>query len=181
MKPTEMLVEEHDVFRQALDSFRLAREKMEQGVNPPVEFFAKAVDFARNYVDKYHHFKEEYLMFGRLAEKHQSELDAEIEALRHQHEHSREFVSEMANALDGYAKGKDAQITIMLENLASYTTLLRHHIHREDNVFYPMVERDLSQQELDDLAELFRQEAAKAGRDTLGDMRRVAGELGALL
>ena len=87
----------------------------------------------------------------------------------------------MANALGGYAKGKDAQITIMLENLASYTTLLRHHIHREDNVFYPMVERDLSQQELDDLAELFRKEAAKTGRDTLGDMRRVAGELAALL
>jgi len=181
MKPTKMLVEEHKVFRQALDSFRLARERMEQGVNPPVEFLEKAVDFARNYVDKYHHFKEEYLMFGRLAEKHQSELDAEIEALRQQHEHSREFVSEMANALDGYAKGKDAQITIMLENLASYTTLLRHHIHREDNVFYPMVERDLSQQELDDLAELFEKEAAKAGRDVLADMRRVAGELGALL
>src|SRR4030042_1699709 len=120
-------------------------------------------------------------MFGLLAEKHRSELDAEIQVLRYQHEHSREFVSEMANALDGYAKGKDAQVTIMLENLASYTTLLRHHIHREDNVFYPMVERDLSQQEMDDLAELFRKEAAKTGRDTLGDMRRLAGELAALL
>jgi hemerythrin-like domain-containing protein len=181
MKPTEMLVEEHKVFTQALDSFRLARERMEQGVNPPAAFFEKAVDFARNFIDKYHHFKEEYLMFTLLAEKHQSELDGEIQALRQQHEHSREFVSEMANALGGYAKGKDAQITIMLENLASYTTLLRHHIYREDNVFYPMVERDLSQQELDDLAELFRKEAAKTGRDTLGDMRRVAGELGALL
>lgn len=181
MKPTEMLVEEHKVFNQALDSFRLARERMEQGVNPPVAFFEKAVDFARNYVDKYHHFKEEYLMFGRLAEKHHSDIDGEIEALRQQHDHGREYVSEMANALKGYAQGKDAQITIMLENLASYTTLLRHHIHREDNVFYPMVERDLSQQEMDDLAELFRQEAAKAGGDMLGDMRRVAGELAALL
>lgn len=181
MKPTEILTEEHNVIRQALDSFHLAMENMEQGSNPPVEFFRKAVDFARTFVDKHHHFKEEYLMFGRLAERHQSDLDAQIETLRQQHDRSREFVSEMANALDGYSQGRDAQVTIMLENLASYTSLLRHHIHREDHVFYPMVERDLTQQELDDLSELFVKEDDKAGRDTLGDTRRLVGELGALL
>jgi hemerythrin-like domain-containing protein len=181
VKPTETLANEHEVIRQALDSFRLARERMEQGSNPPAEFFEKTVGFARGFVDKYHHFKEELLMFGRLAEKHKSEIDAEVEALRQQHEHSREFVSEMANALDGYARGKDAQITIMLENLASYTTLLRHHIHREDSVFFPMVDKDLSQQEQDDLSALFEKEAAKTGRDTLADMRRLAGELKGLL
>lgn len=181
MKAMEVLADEHRLISQALDSFRLARQKMEDGVNPPVEFFEKAVDFARTFVDKHHHFKEEYLMFGRLAEKHRSELDAQLEALRYQHERSREFISEMANALDGYSKGKDAQVTIMLENLASFTTLLRHHIHREDQVFFPMVEEDLSSEELDDLGELFAKEAEKRGPTTLEDMRRLVGELPSLL
>jgi len=181
MQPIEILANEHRLIRQALDSFSLATNKMEQGINPPVEFFEKAVDFARTFIDKRHHFKEEYLMFGRLAERHQSELDAQIEALRHQHDHGREFISEMANALDGYAKGKDAQVTIMIENLASLVTLYRHHIHREDHVFFPMVENDLSQEELDDLGGLFAKEDEKSEHGTLERMQRLADELVTLL
>lgn len=181
MNPIEILANEHGVIRQALDSCHLARQQMEEGTNPPAEFFEKVVEFARTFVDKRHHFKEEYLMFGRLAEKHQSELDAEIEALRQQHDHGREFVSEMANALDGYSKGKDAQVTIMLENIAPYTTMLRHHILREDRVFYPMVEETLSQEELDDLAALYVKEDEKAGQDTFERMRGLVDELRALL
>lgn len=136
MNPLEILADEHRLIRQALDSFHLATQKMEEGINPPVEFFEKAVGFARTFVDKRHHFKEEYLMFGRLAERHQGELDAEIEALRHQHDSGREYVSEMANALDGYSKGRDAEVIVMLENLAPFPSMLRRHIHREDRVFY---------------------------------------------
>src|SRR4030043_2458962 len=94
MNPIEILADEHRLIGQALDCFSLATHKMEQGINPPAEFFEKAVDFSRSFIDKRHHLKEEYLMFGRLAERHQSELDAEIEALRHQHDHGREFISE---------------------------------------------------------------------------------------
>jgi hemerythrin-like domain-containing protein len=181
MDPIEILANEHRLIRQALDSFSLATHKMEQGVNPPVEFFEKAVDFARTFIDKRHHFKEEYLMFGRLAEKHYSELDAEIEALRQQHDHGREFISEMGNALDGYSKGKDAQVTIMIENVAALVTLYRHHVHREDHVFFPMVEKDLTQEELDDLAVLFAKEDEKAERGTLERMQQLADELVRLL
>jgi hemerythrin-like domain-containing protein len=181
MNPIEILANEHGVIRQALNSCNQARQRMEEGTNPPVEFFEKMVDFARNFVDKRHHFKEEYLMFGKLAEKHQSELDAEIEALRQQHDHGREYVSEMANALDGYGQGKDAQVTIMLENLAPYTTMLRHHIHREDTVFYPMVEEALSQEELDDLAALYAKEDEKLGQDAMERVRGLVDELGALV
>jgi hemerythrin-like domain-containing protein len=181
MDPIDILSEEHRLIRQALDAFSLATHKMEQGINPPLEFFEKAVEFSRTYIDKRHHFKEEYLMFGRLAEKHQSELDAEIEALRQQHDHGREFISEMGNALDGYGKGKDAQVTIMIENVAALVTLYRHHVHREDQTFFPMVEKDLSQEELDDLGELFVKEDEKGERGSLEGMQQLANELVALL
>lgn len=181
MHPIEILADEHRLIRQTLDSLSLATHKMEQGVNPPAEFFEKAVEFARTFIDKRHHFKEEYLMFGRLAERHQGELDAQIEALRHQHDHGREFISEMANALDGYSKGKDAQVVDMLENVASLVTLYRHHIHREDRVFFPLVEETLPQDELSDLADLFVKEDEKADRGSLERMRRLADELVTLL
>ena len=101
--------------------------------------------------------------YRKLAAKHHSELDGEIEALRQQHDHGREYVSEMANALDGYSRGKDAQVTIMLENLSPYVTMLRHHILREDRVFYPLVQEVLTQEEMDDLAELYTKEDERHG------------------
>jgi hemerythrin-like domain-containing protein len=179
VNPMEILAKEHGLISEALDSCRLARQQMEEGSNPPAEFFEKMVEFARTFVDKRHHFKEEYLMFGKLAAKHHSELDGEIEALRQQHDHGREFVSEMANALDGYSRGKDAQVTIMLENLAPYTTMLRHHILREDRVFYPMVEEVLAQEEMDDLAELYTKEDERHG--TMEGMQALVQELRALV
>jgi hemerythrin-like domain-containing protein len=177
MNPIEILANEHALIRQALHQFHLARRSLEDGVNPPVQFFEKAVEFARTFVDKRHHFKEEYLMFGKLAEKRHSELDAVVEALRNQHDHGREYVSEMANALDGYAKGKDAQVTIMLENLSAYTTMLRQHIQREDRIFYPMVEETLSQDELDDLAVFYEKQDEKAGEDALERSQDLVAEL----
>jgi hemerythrin-like domain-containing protein len=179
MNPIEILAKEHGLIREALDSCSLARQKLEEGTNPPVEFFEKTVEFARTFVDKRHHFKEEYLMFGKLAAKHHSELDGEIEALRQQHDHGREYVSEMANALDGYAKGKDAQVTIMLENLSPYVTMLRHHILREDRVFYPMVVEVLTQEEMDDLAELYAKEDERHG--TVEAMQGLVRDLKGLL
>ncbi len=181
MNPIEILANEHGLIRQALHQFHLARRGLEEGENPPVQFFDKAVEFARTFVDKRHHFKEEYLMFGKLAAKQHSELDGEVEALRNQHDHGRRYVSEMANALDGYARGKDAQVTIMLENLAAYTTMLRHHIQREDRVFYPMVEETLSQEEMDDLAELYANEDEKAGDAALERAQELVAEMTMLL
>lgn len=41
-----------------------------------------AVKFLHNFADKFHHFKEEYLMFGLLAEKKGGRFDGPIGALR---------------------------------------------------------------------------------------------------
>lgn len=82
MTPVEILVEEHALIRQGLDNLSLAIEKLEEGEKPPAEFFEAAIRFARTFSDKFHHFKEEYLMFTRLAERNNGAIDAQIDALR---------------------------------------------------------------------------------------------------
>lgn len=57
MRPLEVLGNEHGLIRQALESLSLAKEKLEAGERPKTEFFEKALEFARTYVLKYHHFK----------------------------------------------------------------------------------------------------------------------------
>ncbi len=148
MKPTEMLVEEHHLIRQALESLSLVVQKMEGGETVSREFFEKSIEFVRLFADKFHHFKEEYLMFIRLSEKKKNEIDSQIDVLRYQHDRGRNHVIEIENALDGYYKNPDGvQATIIIENLASYISLLRQHIHREDYIFYPMADEAFSPEE----------------------------------
>ena len=181
MKPTQILVDEHNLIRQAIDNFALAVEKLERDERPPKEFFEKGVDFVRNFADKHHHFKEEYLMFGRLAEKKKGKLDAQIDSLRYQHDRGRDLIGEIAGAIDGYSRGEDAQTTILLENLAAYVSLLRSHIHKEDHGFYPMVDEALSEDEQKMLLDEFEKEDSKTGGNVFEDSRKLVMEIGTMV
>jgi len=181
MKPTEILVDEHNLIRQALDSFVLAVEKLERNERPPTEFFEKGVKFVRTFADKFHHYKEEYLMFGHLAEKNNGELDAQIDALRYQHDRGRDLIGAIDSALEGYDQGEDARTTILLENLAAYVSLLRSHIHKEDHSFYPLVDKEFSEDEQRSLLEEFHKEESKAGGQILEESQKLVKEMGALL
>lgn len=181
MKPTEILVEEHNLIRQALESMALGVERLEVGERPPVEFFEKAIGFTRNFSDKFHHYKEEYLMFGRLAQKKDGAMDAQIDALRYQHDRGRDLISAISNALDGYARDEDASTTIVIENLAAYTSMLRRHIHKEDNLFYPLVDSSLSEEDQQYLKEEFLKEDKKTGGSLFDDSHKIVKEIGAML
>jgi hemerythrin-like domain-containing protein len=180
-RPTEILMKEHDLIRRALDNFSVALEKMENGEKPPKEFFERAVEFAHSFSDKFHHFKEEYLMFARLAEKKSGAIDAQIDALRYQHDRGRDLIAEVSQSVGRYAEGRDAQATIILEDMAAYISLLRHHMQREDYVFYPMVDKELSAAEQQSLVDEFQKEDSKTNGKAFKNAQKLVTEMGALL
>jgi hemerythrin-like domain-containing protein len=181
MKPTEILIEEHILIQEALDNMACAVEQLEVGERPPVEFFEKAITFTRNFSEEFHHFKEEYLMFGRLAQKKEGELDAQIDALRYQHDRGRDLIAEISNALDGYARNEDASTTTVVESIAAYISMLRRHIHKEDKTFYPLVDTFLSEDDQRYLKEEFFKEDRKSGGSILEDSQKIVEEMRALL
>ena len=181
MDAMEILRSEHALIRQYLDNLSFAAEKIERGERPPKEFFEKAVEFARTFVDKHHHFKEEHLMFTWLAQQKRGEFDGPIDSLRFQHERGRTYVTEIATSIGGYAEGRDDKTTILLESLAAYIAMLRQHIHKEDHVFYPMVKDELSESEDKVLLDQFNKENEKAGEDFLFESRELVLAMGGML
>lgn len=91
-----------------------------------------------------HHYKEEYLLFSLLASKKGGKIDLEIGALRHQHEINRRCIKKIEESIKGYETKSEIAVTTLLENLAAYISILKRHIHREDQVFFPMAEAELS-------------------------------------
>lgn len=96
-------------------------------------FWKKAADFLRHYADKFHHAKEEDILFvelGRNDKLHCSPMEQMI----FEHNEGRGHVAAILEALesdDGAKVAKHAQ---------GFTALLREHIFKEDNILYPMAE-----------------------------------------
>ncbi len=158
MKITQALIDEHISILKGLSFLKIARNKIENNQHPSKLFFQKAIPFFRNYADKYHHYKEEFLMFGFLAKKKEGLLDLEIGSLRHQHEIGRQFLTKIEKSLNGYEMENEIAITSLLENLASFISVLSRHIYREDYLFFPMVEKELSKDDKDLLIKQFQLE-----------------------
>jgi len=181
MNAIEILINEHSLIRTFLENLALANEKLQNGERPPREFYDKAVQFARTFADRFHHFKEEQVMFLRLAQKKKGDIDSKIEMLRYQHDRGRNFVNEIANSLDGYDRGDPIKTTALLENTAAYISLLRHHIHTEDHVFFPMVEEFLSEEEKQSLLDEFYVDENKSGEKTFERCHKLVADMGSLL
>lgn len=182
MKATDILNREHGLILQALEELAGARDQIESGQSPPKEFFEKALQFLGEFADKFHHFKEEYLMFGLLALKKEGAFDGPIGALRYQHERCRKCLNEMTKSLDGYGDGDNIALTTLLENLAAYISLLRRHIHEENNTFFKMAAKELSKEEKEILSNQFKKEDEKMGGQKIYDKcRNLIDEMGALL
>jgi hemerythrin-like domain-containing protein len=182
MKATQILTREHVLILQMLAQLSRAREKLEKKEQLPVVFFKKAILFSQNFADRFHHFKEEFLMFGLLAQKKEGVLDAEIGALRYQHERCRSAIAAIDRSLTGYVKDDEMAITTLLENVAAYISLLTRHIYIEDHVFFPMIETILSKEEQQSLLVQFQNEELRIGKkDGFSPSQRLLDEMRLLL
>ncbi len=181
MDPIETLSNEHGLIRQYLDNLALATTHLEEGRRPSRAFFEKGVDFARTFADRFHHFKEEHVLFVRLAQHKRGEIDAQLETLRHQHERGRELISAVAAALDGYEANDAGRTADLVENLAAYIALLRHHIHLEDHVFYPMARKTLSADEVSELEAEFARQGEKEGAETFERSHKMVVDMGSII
>ncbi len=181
MDPIETLSNEHGLIRQYLDNLALAATHLEEGRRPSRAFFEKGIDFARTFADRFHHFKEEHVLFVRLAQRKQGEIDAQLEALRHQHERGRELISAVAAALDGYEAQDAGHTAALVENLAAHIALLRHHIHLEDHVFYPMARKTLRADEISELEAEFARQRDKEGAETFERSHKTVVDMGSII
>jgi hemerythrin-like domain-containing protein len=181
MDPIEILSNEHGLIRRFVDLLTKAVARLEVENPPPRAFFDNSIEFVRGFSDGFHHKKEELVMFVQLARKKNGAIDGQIEALRYQHDQGRGFVAAIDGALDDYEQGDPGAQSIVRENAASFASLLRHHIHIEDHIFFPMSREAMTPEELDDLGEKFAKVQEVHGADTFQRYHKIVVDLDEML
>lgn len=177
MTLTSTLVEEHKLIKRMIDVLEKAANSLENGneINPII--FEQAADFIRNFADKFHHAKEEDILFKEMIKKGMPEKDSPIEAMLIEHEQGRNFVKGIIKATGELKKGDEKATAEIVKNARGYTELLREHIDKEDNILYPLAERMLAGEEDRIKKEFEEAELKKGGEATVKKYKGIAMSL----
>ncbi|MAG07236.1 cation-binding protein [Candidatus Pacearchaeota archaeon] len=134
MRATKILSEEHQNILKVLDVLERECGGLESGKELDKVFVGKAIDFIKNYADRFHHAKEEDILFKEFGKKSDEAHCNPVEQMLYEHDLGREFVKGMGDGLESSDKEK------VIASLRGYVQLLREHIFKEENILYPMID-----------------------------------------
>ena len=154
--PVDVLITEHKLILRAVELVNKEADKIQanKSVNP--NFITTVVDFFRTYADRFHHGKEEGILFRELSQKKLNQADLKVmNELLLEHTFARRTVTALEQAKETYVSGRTEALKDVLELLSSLVKLYPEHIEKEDNhYFYPCM-KYFSEQEQQEMLDSF--------------------------
>lgn len=142
--PMQALVNEHKVIKRTLALIPGLLEGLDVSREEDRQTVLGVVDFIRSYADKFHHAKEEDILFGLFP----PDLLI-VKAMYEEHAIGRGHVKAVLKAVD---ENDNEEITA---RLSAYRRLLTEHIRKEDELLYPWMDKQLSTSQVGELFSKF--------------------------
>lgn len=177
MRPTEGLMEDHQVILRMCKVISSMANRIEDGDEVDPEDMKKVVAFIRNFADSCHHGKEEELLYPRAGERGVPIDGGPIQVMLIEHDQGRESTRGMAEAANRVTDGDTEAALVFAGNARSYAELLVPHIDKEDNILYPMCDEVLSDIDQQDLEVKFEQVEKEKMGDQHHEYERMVEEL----
>ena len=149
MEATNILSSEHRVIERVIAALQTAANRLEAGEAVRPGFFIDAASFIKGFADGCHHRKEEGVLFQMMSDHGLPVQGGPIGVMLYEHDQGRTFTKGMRAAAEEWQAGDASAIPEVLANARGYIALLTQHIHKEDNILFPMADRviPVSQQE----------------------------------
>ena len=163
-KPTAILSAEHKNILKMIDVLMKECDLAAETGEINRDFFEKAIDFIKNYADKFHHAKEEDILFVEFCKAEDQFHCNPTEQMLYEHNLGRDFVKGM---VAGLSEGNPDKL---IDNARGYACLLRDHIAKEDNILYPMIDEHFNEATQNTILEKFK--AAEKNRFNQGEKEK---------
>jgi hemerythrin-like domain-containing protein len=154
MNAIQILVSEHDQILTMIRIVETILSSDDEGALP-VDDLHSLIDFIRNFADKYHHLKEEDVLFAEMGNYGMSHDSGPIAVMLHEHNQGRDYIRKASESLALYEAGDVTAVADIRFNLLSYAELLTNHIQKENRILYPMAEKLLPVQVIDTMTQNF--------------------------
>ena len=146
--PVDVLVTEHKLILQAVGLIEREIEQIQNNNAVDHNFIATAVDFFRTYADRFHHGKEEGILFRELSQRQLKDTDQKImKDLMIEHTFARRTVTALEKEMESYVSGQKEALNEVLDSLRTLVKLYPEHIQKEDKHFFYPCMRYFSKQE----------------------------------
>jgi hemerythrin-like domain-containing protein len=189
MEATERLMTEHQMILRGVDALVAFAEEVRRGGGDRDELF-RFLTFIRDYADVLHHGKEEQILFPAMLEAGFPREAGPIAVMLQEHDVGREHVATLLALAGTRIAWTPEDREDIYVAARGYADLLRSHIHKEDEILYPMAEQRLSpalKERVDEQCAAFDGRAAEEGtRERLEQLatelvaRHLAASLGEL-
>lgn len=160
--PVKRLVDEHASIKKLIALIPQVIELIKEGAQVDKELVLDCIYFIRNYADKFHHAKEEDILFDYT----DRETDI-IKTMLLDHTTARNHVKVILEAKE---TGNKAAI---IEHLNGYKELLTEHIKKEDEILYPWIDRGLSTKQVGELFGKFNEVDAAFDRGVVENCQEI--------
>jgi hemerythrin-like domain-containing protein len=139
MLAVEILISEHRLILCSVGVLKKEQQKIAAAGKVDPNFIVTAVDFFRTYADRFHHGKEEGILFNSLYGRKLSDADGQMmRELILEHAAARRTVSSLENLKTNYVGGNAEALGSIVESLNTLIELYPRHIEKEDkHFFYP--------------------------------------------
>lgn len=155
LRPTAFLSREHELILRVLRVLEQILDEADQVGRIDGADGAEVLDFLRTFADRFHHAKEEDLLFPRLQARGWPGEQGPAAALVIDHHEERAHLRGLAQQLGAAARGDAEGLAAFSSRARSYVALLRDHLAREDRDVFPLAERLLDPREKEELARAF--------------------------
>ena len=150
-RPTETLQKEHKICYLVVAEAHRRSTAVRGGDEFHPDLLAQLIDFL-HYFDICHDHKEEHLLFAKLTEHGMSASTGVLAEMIQDHDELRTRLETIGDDLSRARSGDRRDITRLLDKVDAYLKLLEDHMHKEDDVLFPMVEHVLTHHDLEALA-----------------------------
>lgn len=159
---TKTLVDEHQLILRMIALLEKNTPRTAAGNYLNWQFYLDGIDFIRQYADRFHHAKEEDVLFKALIDNGMPKDNSPVAAMLMEHDQGRSFVSALEVAVHEAQAGRTGVYQAVADNALGYAALLRDHISKEDDILYPLAERVLPEAMRESILEGYRAAEAQA-------------------
>ena len=170
---TQALVAEHTLILRMLALLERNAPGTATGSYTNYQFYLDGVDFIRNYADRYHHAKEEDVLFAALVTNGMPREHSPVAAMLLEHDQGRAYVRAMEEATRQVLTGNSGARQAIADNALAYVALLWEHITKEDTILYPLAERLLPESMRPGIISAYETAEEKVPADFAGHYQRL--------
>jgi hemerythrin-like domain-containing protein len=147
LDPTDLLMAEHQLIKGVLRCLEQLAHRCSTDGKLREQPAREAIGFFRDYVERFHHAKEDRALFPLMEDKGLSEEQSLTGDLIADHELGRFHLTAMEEALPGAAAAEPSAVDRFVRHANDYACMLFRHMRREDDFLFPLADVALSTEE----------------------------------